>query len=43
MEALEYSSEGIVNGDGRSYVTLFAGDDAQMRAEEYFIWKTKDQ
>lgn len=33
-------SDGIVDADGRSYVTVFAGDDAEERATEYFEWKS---
>lgn len=45
VEAFDYTNggEGPINGDGRQYVAIFVGPDAQMRAEEYCIWKQKDQ
>lgn len=44
VEAFDYTSggEGPIDGDGRQYVAIFTGDDAQLRAEEYCIWKQKD-
>ena len=42
VEAQDYrDSDGIVDADGRSYITIFAGQKARERAVEYFEWKAR--